>query len=530
MRRVRALLAAFITICGLLLGSIDVTAAGVQGMEILTDDTAVRKGQEITLTFALKGYEEIREGVNAFKGTLEFDSDVFEKADGEDFAALNSWERLYYNPDNGQFVLINRAGSMEDEAVFSLRLKAKESIPAKEALITVKDLSVSEGKEDLYPADGFLKIDSIAVETPGEAETETQELELGPVRTGDPWIGNVIFPVILIAAFLIAVLLFIFRRKKDAEKKKERSPGGKKILTGVLVCGLTSAAILGSVSAYAGKSDLNDDGNIDYSDVELLQKHLIALKILDKDGQKRADMNSDGKLTVTDLSMLIRRIEKKADYEVHISSAMERFYYEKQEQAELNFYAEVSCGMEDPCEATIESVIINGTEYEAARREDSQVYTVTADTGDRSGVKEYHITKAILNNGQEVSVDYTEQIDVLKSAPEVMDFHAEEMTDAAQMKVSFVLKDDDSALSMSQMKVVRQSDSSLFMEKDLRAGKNEFTLDLEEGTAYDIHITAAYNRDSDELEVEEDHTGTFSVSKEIQLNIDYQFRFGSMKV
>lgn len=530
MRRVRALLAAFITICGLLLGSIDVTAAGVQGMEILTDDTAVRKGQEITLTFALKGYEEIGEGVNAFKGTLEFDSDVFEKADGEDFAALNSWERLYYNPDNGQFVLINRAGSMEDEAVFSLRLKAKESIPAKEALITVKDLSVSEGKEDLYPADGFLKIDSITVETPGEAETETQELELGPVRTGDPWIGNVIFTVILIAAFLIAVLLFIFRRKKDAEKKKERSPGGKKILTGVLVCGLTSAAILGSVSAYAGKSDLNDDGNIDYSDVELLQKHLIALKILDKDGQKRADMNSDGKLTVTDLSMLIRRIEKKADYEVHISSAMERFYYEKHEQAELNFYAEVSCGLQDPCEDTIESVIINGTEYEAARREDSQVYTVTADTGDRSGVKEYHITKAILDNGQEVSVDYTEQIDVLKSAPEVMDFHAEEMTDAAQMKVSFVLKDDDSALSMSQMKVVRQPDSSLFMEKDLRAGKNEFTLDLEEGTAYDIHITAAYNRDSDELEVEEDHTGTFSVSKEIQLNIDYQFRFGSMKV
>ena len=144
MRRVRALLAAFITICGLLLGSIDVTAAGVQGMEILTDDTAVRKGQEITLTFALKGYEEIREGVNAFKGTLEFDSDVFEKADGEDFAALNSWERLYYNPDNGQFVLINRAGSMEDEAVFSLRLKAKESIPAKEALITVKKICIRQ--------------------------------------------------------------------------------------------------------------------------------------------------------------------------------------------------------------------------------------------------------------------------------------------------------------------------------------------------------------------------------------------------
>lgn len=276
MRKVRALLAALITMCGLLFGSTEVTAAGVQGMEILTEDTAVRKGQEITVTFALKGYEEIRDGVNALKGTLEFDSDVFEEAAGKDFTALNSWERLYYNPDNGQFVLINRAGSTEEEAVFQLRLKAKQSIPAKEALITVKDLSVSEGKEDLYPADGSLKIDSIAVETSGgseepgssgvgsdsdpsgtgtgavetggagstgEAETKVQELGLGSVRAGDPGIGYAIFLVILIAAFMIAVFLLIFRRKRVTEKKKERFPGGKKILTGILVCGLTSAAI-----------------------------------------------------------------------------------------------------------------------------------------------------------------------------------------------------------------------------------------------------------------------------------------------
>ena len=112
MRRVRALLAAFITICGLLSGSIEVTAAGVRGMEIQSEDTAVRKGQEITLTFALDGYTDIRNGVNALKGTLEFDSEVFEEASGEDFEKLNSWERMFYNPDNGQFVLINRAGSM----------------------------------------------------------------------------------------------------------------------------------------------------------------------------------------------------------------------------------------------------------------------------------------------------------------------------------------------------------------------------------------------------------------------------------
>ena len=286
---------------------------------------------------------------------------------------------------------------------------------------------------------------------------------------------------------------------------------------------------LGSAAAYAGRGDLNDDGSVDYTDVEILQKHLIAMEVLPENGQNKADMNLDGNLTVTDLSALIRRIEKKADYKVQITSAMERFYYEKQEQVELNFYAEVSCGLEESCQSIIESVVINGAEYAAARRENSSVYTVDVNAGDQPGVKEYHITKVILDKGQEVPVDYTEQVDVLKSTPEVMDFQTEELTATAQMKVSFVLKDIDSALTMSKMEVVRQSDSSLFMEKELRAEKNEFTLDLEEGTAYDIHITAAYNRDSDELEVEEDHTGIFSVSKEIQLNMDYQFYFGSMK-
>ena len=78
MRKVRAIVAAFISICGLLLGSIEVTAAGVQGMEILADHTAVRKGQEITFTFALNGYEDIRDGLNALKGTLGWSEKVWD--------------------------------------------------------------------------------------------------------------------------------------------------------------------------------------------------------------------------------------------------------------------------------------------------------------------------------------------------------------------------------------------------------------------------------------------------------------------
>ena len=44
--------------------------------------------------------------------------------------------------------------------------------------------------------------------------------------------------------------------------------------------------------------------------MELLEKHLIGLELLPGSRQGKADMNSDGALTVTDLSLLIRRIEK----------------------------------------------------------------------------------------------------------------------------------------------------------------------------------------------------------------------------
>ena len=535
MRRVRALLAAFITICGLLSGSIEVTAAGVRGMEIQSEDTAVRKGQEITLTFALDGYTDIRNGVNALKGTLEFDSEVFEEASGEDFETLNSWERMFYNPDNGQFVLINRAGSMEGEAVFRLRLTAKQSIPAKEAYITVKELSASEGNEDLFPEDGSLKIDSITAEGPagnenGDTKNEAEELGLGAVRSGDSDTSFAVFLVILTAAGILMVAALIFKKKKVLIEERNRHPGGKKILTGILVCGLASAAVLASVSAYTVKGDLNDDGSVDYTDAELLQKHLIALELLPEKEQDKADMNYDGNLTVTDLSILIRRIEKKMNYEIRLSSATDKFYYEKQEEAELKFYAYISCGIQDSCQAVIETVTMNGSEYAAERQGDSSLYAVKTSAGDNPGVKEYRITKVLLDSGQEVSVDYSERIEVLKSAPEVMEFQTEELTDTAQMKVSFVLRDEDSALTSSDMKVLRRSDNNLLTSEKLRVGKNEFTLDLEEDTLYDIYITASYNRDSDELEAEADHAGNLSVVREVQLNVDYKFRFDSMKV
>ena len=140
--------------------------------------------------------------------------------------------------------------------------------------------------------------------------------------------------------------------------------------------------------------------------MELLERQLIGLELLAENRQKDADMNSDGSLTVTDLSLLIRKIERTLDYEVKLSSAMERLYYEKGEDAELRFLADISYGAE------IQKVMVNGKETAVEKGENGSLYAVRAETGDRVGMREFHFTEVLLDGGQKVKTERTERLGV----------------------------------------------------------------------------------------------------------------------
>lgn len=81
----------------------------------------------IEVILSVDGYGDVETGINAIKGTLEIDSDVFEKPGQEDFELLDYWENIRYNPENGQFVLSRRAGSPEGGDVLRIRLTAGET-------------------------------------------------------------------------------------------------------------------------------------------------------------------------------------------------------------------------------------------------------------------------------------------------------------------------------------------------------------------------------------------------------------------
>ena len=100
---------------------------------------------------------------------------------------------------------------------------------------------------------------------------------------------------------------------------------------------LTLGAIY-ATNVLSSKGELNDDGIIDYKDVNLLERHLINLSILPEEKRQNADMNSDGQITVTDLSLLIKKIENKRDYTVELLNIdTENYYPKKNEKIEIQF-------------------------------------------------------------------------------------------------------------------------------------------------------------------------------------------------
>ena len=193
----------------------------------------------------------------------------------------------------------------------------------------------------------------------------------------------------IVLLLLLLVLLAI--RRRWLNKKAGR------ILAALLVAGLLAVIGGGIVYGLQKKGDLNDDSLVDYDDVALFARHMVGLDSMDTTQRLAADMDSDGRLTVTDLALLIRAVEKTVRYEVTLNSAGENRSFEKNEPLQLAFQAQVTY------DAAITEVTVDGTTY-PAEATGSGLYTVTMDPSDTAGVKVCHVTSVTLAGGQEVAV------------------------------------------------------------------------------------------------------------------------------
>ena len=290
--------------------------------QLTASNIEIKKGEQVEITLNFKDYEEINKGINAYKATLEYDSNLFEKVKTTSFKSLNSWEEFLYNSENNEFIAIKKAGSKTDEAILTLVLKAKENVSPKDTIIKVKDIVASEGKKDIYVNDSQVEIQVIKEQESQKPnvpiDTEDQDTEQNNnnnIPNDD--IANGKLPqtglnpmhtfILIIIELLVIIAIVAYIKMKKLDKKINKKT---KMFITILSVGIITTQLVGTIYAVSEKGELNDDGEINYKDVSLLEQHLIDLNKLPDDKLQNADMNSDNKLTVTDLSLLVQKIEK----------------------------------------------------------------------------------------------------------------------------------------------------------------------------------------------------------------------------
>ncbi len=306
---------------------------------------------------------------------------------------------------------------------------------------------------------------------------------------------------------------------------------------------ILSLGVIYATNIISSKGELNDDDIIDYKDVSLLERHLIHIQDLPEDKISNADMNSDGEITVTDLSLLIKKIENKREYTVElIDLDTQNYYPEKGEEIEITFGAIINYD-----DVRLEKVIMNEQEYTI--QNESGVYKIKVNVGEQAGKKEYEISKVVLNTGAEVKMNDTFSVSVLKEQPFIEEnSYTLEETFEGKAYINFNLVDEEQSITSAQFSVYEISNTSAqvqqtqtiietqsegseieIVQTNITAGENRQEVPVEDGKTYRVVINVAYNLAKDQIEGKEYKGESFLFSKEFTMALDYKLSISNIQ-
>ena len=256
---------------------------------------------EVVFTVRLDDLKEINHGINAYKATLVYEHDIFEKVKGIDFKSLNGWEGLQYNSETGEFVIYKKAGTTVGEDIVQISLKVKEGAKAAKTKVELVDVVASEGKKDIFSENtekGKIDIDIIEEQKKPEEEIPSDKPSIDntesdasnsqtngnkkPSFSGTlPKTGyNFILLFVLLGVEIVVVVYAVHFGDKYVKNRKN-----KMYIVAILISALVMqfiGTVYGAASTFSKKGELNGDGAVDYADVSLLVAHLANIKYLDE--------------------------------------------------------------------------------------------------------------------------------------------------------------------------------------------------------------------------------------------------------
>lgn len=269
----------------------------------LTGNVAeIKPGEEINLTLKIEP-KNIKENINSYKATLVYNQDIFEEVSYENFESKNSWEELQYNQNTGEFIAIKKAGTKKVEEVVTIKLKVKQKATAGKTKVTIKDIIVSDGKNDIEAKQISTELNILNDQISEPTTITSSKYNIGK----DSYITKV----------PMGTTIKEFRQNVTANKEMVFTDKSGKVLNDedILSTGVKLKLASDLTYTIVVTGDIDGNQKISVTDLAQLKLHCIEKQFLTNSHLKAADINFDDKVTVTDLAQLKRMLLEQIDPE-----------------------------------------------------------------------------------------------------------------------------------------------------------------------------------------------------------------------
>lgn len=279
--------------------TINVQASNNLKATIQSSKNEVKKAEEIEIILKLQDYQDIKDGINAYKATLDYDENIFEKVLEQNFTCKNNWELLKYNKDTKEFIAIKKAGSKEPEEVASLILKTKEEAQPKTTEVKIKDIVTSDGKKDINVEEAKLVID--VIEEQEEKPEKPEKITSNKYKIEEGYISKIL-PKTTIAQFKQNVKVENVTTEPQMSFIDEN---GNTLQEDSLIKTGTKLKVGSSLQfTLIVTGDIDGDAEITINDLANIRLHLIDKKSLTGIKLKAGDIDEDGEVTINDLASM----------------------------------------------------------------------------------------------------------------------------------------------------------------------------------------------------------------------------------
>lgn len=265
----------------------------------------LKKTEEVEITLKLDEYQDIKNGINAYKATLEYDSDIFEEVLESNFVCKNNWEMLKYNKDTKEFVAIKKAGSKVPEDVVTITLKVKEEVEPKVTEVKTKDIVTSDGKKDINIDETKVEIDIIKEQDTKPEEPDVpqkpEKITSEKYRIEENYISKIV-PKTTVATFKQNVKL---ENVTTSPQMVFTDANGNVLQENDLITTGTKLKVGKTLQfTLVVTGDINKTSEITIDDVAQMKLHLIGKELLEGIELKAADIDDDKEITINDLAQM----------------------------------------------------------------------------------------------------------------------------------------------------------------------------------------------------------------------------------